>query len=156
MGKQAAALLGQAAISSAKIAYGIYQEMFASARFETLFRWGARIQRLLWASTGTKNPAYSDVKYVEPLIGPDTINTLPLETLQAYRDHGRPTSQLARGLAEAGQVLKDLPGLGIDLARVTQALEEEGIEKFVRPYDKLLAGLALKREAFLREAGRSR
>ena len=130
--------------------------MFASARFENLFRWGARIQRLLWASTGTKNPAYSDVKYVEPLIGPDTINTLPPETLRAYRDHGRPASRLAHGLAEASQVLKDLPGLGIDLDRVTQTLEEEGIETFVRPYDSLLVGLARKREAFLQEAGRSR
>ncbi len=155
-GERAAALRGEAAISSAKVAYRIFREMFASARFENLFRWDARIQRLLWASTGTKNPAYSDVKYVEPLIGPYTINTVPLETLRAYRDHGRPASRLARGQAKAESVLKGLTGLGIDLTRVTQALEEEGIEKFVRPYDNLLAGLARKREAFLREAGGQR
>ena len=156
VGKLASALRGEAAISSAKTAYHIFQELFASARFENLFRWGARIQRLLWASTGTKNPAYSDVKYVEPLIGPDTINTMPLETLRAYRDHGRPAARLAHGLAEAENVLRDLPGLGIDLDRVTQALEDEGIEKFVRPYDNLLIGLARKREAFLPETGGTR
>lgn len=155
-GERASALRGEVAISSAKVAYGIFQEMFASARFENLVRWGARIQRLLWASTGTKNPAYSDVKYVDPLVGPDTINTVPLETLQAYRDHGRPASRLAHGRAEAENVLKDLPALGIDLDRVTRTLEEEGIEKFVRPYDNLLAGLARRREAYLREAGATR
>jgi transaldolase len=155
-GERASALHGEVAISSAKVAYGIFQEMFASARFENLFRWGARIQRLLWASTGTKNPAYSDVKYLEPLVGPDTINTVPLETLQAYRDHGRPASRLAHGRAEADNVLKDLPGLGIDLDRVTTTLEEEGIEKFVKPYDNLLVGLACRREAYLREAGATR
>jgi transaldolase len=152
-GKLASALHGEVAVSCAKMAYRSYQALFASARFENLFRWGARIQRLLWASTSTKNPAYGDVKYVEPLIGPDTINTVPLETLQAYRDHGRPASRLERGRTRAEKVLKDLSRLGIDLERVAQDLEDEGIEKFIKPYDKLLDRLADKRAAFLREAG---
>ena len=152
VGKRASALHGEVAIASAKVAYRIFREIFASVRFENLSRWGARIQRLLWASTGTKNPAYSDVKYVEPLIGADTINTLPLETLRAYRNHGNPALRLGRGLSKAEKVLKDLAALGIDLPRVTEALENEGIEKFVKPYDNLLTRLAEKREAFLREA----
>ena len=90
----ARSLIGQVAIASAKVAYTIYQEIFGSARFQEPGGQGARPQRLLWASTSTKNPAYPDVKYVEPLIGPDTVNTLPLETLEAYRDHGNPASRL--------------------------------------------------------------
>ncbi len=155
-GTRAAALHGEVAIASAKAAWRIFREIFTSARFESLARQGARIQRLLWASTGTKNPAYSDVKYVEPLIGPCTINTLPPETLRAYRDHGKPALRLGRGLAKAERILDDLAGLGIRLDDVTQALEDEGIEKFVKPYDNLLARLAEKREAFLREAGGAR
>jgi transaldolase len=151
--KLASALHGEVAVSCAKIAYRMYQALFASARFENLFRWGARVQRLLWASTSTKNPAYSDVKYVEPLIGPDTVNTVPLETLRAYRDHGRPATRLERGQARAEKVLKDLPRLGINLDRVAQDLEEEGIEKFVKPYDRLLESLARKQAGFLRKAG---
>lgn len=155
-GKRAAALHGEVAIASAKAAWRIFREIFSSARFENLSRRGARTQRLLWASTGTKNPAYSDVKYVEPLIGPDTINTLPPETLRAYRDHGKPALRLTRGLAKAEKVLNGLAVLGIDLARETQALEDEGIEKFVKPYDALLARLDEKREDFLRRAGGAR
>ena len=103
---------------------------------------GARAQRLLWASTSTKNPAYSDVKYVEALIGSDTVNTVPLETLDAYRDHGEPQPRLGQGLDEARAVLQHLPELGINLDAVTQQLEDEGVEKFVKPFDKLMETLA--------------
>ena len=99
---------------------------------------GARPQRLLWASTGTKNPAYSDVKYVEPLVGPDTINTVALKTLEAYRDHGHPGPRLRENLAQAEDNLRQLQQLHIDLSRVTQRLEDEGIEKFSTPFDGLM------------------
>ena len=91
---------GQVAIASAKMAYQIYKEIFGSDRFEKLADQGARAQRLLWASTGTKNPDYSDVKYVEALIGPDTVNTAPMETLDAYRDHGDPKARLEQDVDE--------------------------------------------------------
>jgi transaldolase len=103
---------------------------------------GARVQRLLWASTGTKNPDYSDVKYIEPLIGPDTINTAPLETLDAYRDHGEPKARLEQDVTEAYWVLRRLPELGIIIDSVTRQLEDEGVEKFNRPFDKLMETLA--------------
>lgn len=153
-GEAAASLHGETALSCAKAAYRMFREMFDAARFEGLSGRGARVQRLLWASTGTKNPAYSDVKYVEPLIGPETINTVPPETLRAYRDHGRPAPRLEEDLAQAEKILERLPELGIDLDRVTQALEDEGIDKFIRPYEKLMKTLAGKRSAVLRgEAG---
>lgn len=137
----AAKLRGQTALASAKVAAKIYAEIFSSERFKKLAAAGARTQRLLWASTSTKNPNYPDLKYVEPLIGPDTINTLPLETLEAYRDHGRPELRLHDGLAEAQAKLNWLADVGIDLDTVTQQLENEGIQKFNKPYDKLLATL---------------
>ena len=97
--------------------------------FQKLARQGARTQRLLWASTGTKNPEYSDVKYVETLIGRDTINTIPLETLTAYRDHGKPASRLEEGTQEAYRVLEGLHQAGIDLDALTQQLEDEGVNE---------------------------
>jgi transaldolase len=109
---------------------------------------GARVQRLLWASTSTKNPAYSDVKYVEALIGPQTINTVPLKTLEAYRDHGQPELRLERDLNSAYEVLGNLPKLDINLADVTQQLEEEGVQKFIKPNDELLAVLERTREQY--------
>jgi transaldolase len=143
--EQAAALRGQVAIASAKVAYEIYEELIGSRRFGKLAACGARPQRLLWASTGTKNPRYSDVMYVEPLIGPDTITTLPLETLDAYRDHGNPAARLRDGRHEAHDVLQRLTEAGIDLSEMTDRLEEEGIVKFVEPFDHLLAALGEKR-----------
>ena len=104
---------GQVAVASAKMAYQMYKETFGSARFKKLADKGARSQRLLWASTGTKNPDYSDVKYVESLIGPDTVNTVPVETLDAYRDHGDPQARLEQDVERAGWVLEQLPQLGI-------------------------------------------
>ncbi len=115
--------------------------MFSTDRFRTLADKGARTQRVLWASTSTKNPAYSDVKYVEALIGPDTINTLPVETVNAYRDHGKPAGRLEQGLAEARQALAGLAQVGVDLQKVTQQLEDEGIEKFSKPFDRLAPDL---------------
>jgi transaldolase len=138
----AKAARGQTAIASAKMAYRIYQEIFGSDRFKKLAAQGARAQRLLWASTSTKNPDYSDVKYVEALIGPDTVDTAPLETLDAYRDHGEPKARLEQDVEEARRLLARLPELGIGIDDVTRQLEDEGVEKFNKPFDKLMETLA--------------
>ena len=135
---------GQVAISSAKAAYQIYKEIFGSNRFKKLADKGARVQRLLWASTSTKNPDYSDVKYIEPLIGPDTVNTVPLETIDAYRGHGDPKSRLEQDVKEANWIMARLPELGISIDRVTGQLEDEGIRKFNEPFDKLMETLIKK------------
>jgi transaldolase len=133
---------GQVAIASAKMAYQIYKEVFGGERFRKLAAQGARVQRLLWASTSAKNPDYSDVKYVEALIGPDTVDTIPMETLDAYRDHGKPKARLEQDVEEARSVLGRLHELGIDIDNVTRQLEDEGVEKFNQPFDKLMATLA--------------
>ena len=135
---------GQVAIASAKMAYQIYKDIFGSARFKKLADQGARPQRLLWASTGTKNPDYSDVKYVESLIGPDTVNTVPVETLDAYRDHGDSKARLEEDIEQAGGVLERLPKFHISIDKVTQQLEDEGVEKFNKPFDKLMETLKEK------------
>ena len=140
----AKSLLGEVAIASAKQAYVIWQEVFSSERFKKLEAHGAQKQRLLWASTGTKNKAYSDVKYVEALIGPDTVNTIPLDTLLAYRDHGRPANRLTDDLPDAQRKLDRLASLGIDLTKITADLEADGISKFVQPFEKLYAALKTK------------
>jgi transaldolase len=141
----AATLHGQVALASAKVAYQIYQEIVTGERFRQLAARGASPQRLLWASTSTKNPAYNDVKYVEALIGPETINTMPLETLNAYRSHGNPAPRLTEGVTKAQQVLQRLTAVGIDLDAVTQQLEDEGVQKFIKPFDLLLSTLQEKR-----------
>ena len=146
----AAKLRGQVAIASARQAYQIYKAIYLREDFRRLADKGARTQRVLWASTSTKNPDYPDVKYVEALIGPETVNTLPQETLDAYRDHGRPASRLEENLTEAEWVMRTLPELGIDIDRVTQQLEDEGIEKFNKPYDSLIQTLEKKRTAALK------
>jgi transaldolase/glucose-6-phosphate isomerase len=146
-----AGLHGEAAIASARVAYQMYQEIFASERFQKLSRQGARTQRLLWASTGTKNPEYSDVKYVETLIGRDTINTIPLETLTAYREHGKPAARLEEGTQEARHVLDGLHQVGIDLDALTQQLEDEGVKKFSQAFEQLMAALKEKRSASFKE-----
>jgi len=132
---------GQVAVASAKLAYQSYHELFGQMRFKRLAAAGARVQRLLWASTGTKNPAYSDVKYIESLIGPDTVNTIPIETLNAYRDHGVPQASLEKDVAEAARIVQRLPELGISLDQVAQQLEDEGVAKFNEPFDKLVKTL---------------
>jgi transaldolase len=132
---------GQVAISSAKVAYKIYQEKFESKEFAKL---GASPQRLLWASTSPKNPDYSDVKYVEALIGPNTVNTIPLETLEAYRDHGEPVPLLKENVEQASWVLSELSEIKIDLNEVTKKLEDEGVKKFIASYDQLMKALIKK------------
>ncbi len=144
-------LHGQVAVASARIAYQIYKEIFDSERFKRLTQKGARTQRLLWASTSTKNPAYSDVKYVEALIGPETVNTAPPETLDAYRDHGDPAARIEENLDEAREVLDLLPELDIDIDEVTQQLEDEGVDKFAASYDRLMETLKKERQYALEE-----
>jgi transaldolase len=135
---------GQIAISSAKAAYQIYKDIFGSDRFKKLADKGARVQRLLWASTSTKNPDYSDIKYIDSLIGPDTINTVPPETIDAYRDHGNPKSRLDQDVKEANRIMVQLTELGINIDKVTQQLEDEGVKKFNEPFDKLMEALTKK------------
>lgn len=144
-GEKARGLRGTIAIANAKIAYQEWLKIVHSPRWKGLAAKGARPQRLLWASTSTKNPAYSDVMYVEPLIGTSTINTMPQETLEAYRDHGKPALRIEEGVDEARTRLATLGELGLDLGKVTLELEREGIRKFVEPLDKLLASLEKKR-----------
>ncbi len=153
--KAAESLPGQVAVASAKIAYSMYKKMFGTDRFLRLKANGGAIQRLLWASTSTKNPNYPDLKYVEPLIGPDTINTMPLETLDAYRDHGKPALRLEENLDEALDALDRLSRAGIDIDRATRQLEDEGIEKFNKPFDSLLCSIEGKRTAVLAASNRT-
>ncbi|MCC7412757.1 MAG: transaldolase [Gammaproteobacteria bacterium] len=142
---QAGTLRGRSAIACARLAYAAWGEIHAGERWRKLSAAGARRQRLLWASTGTKDAAYSDVLYVEELIGPDTVNTMPPQTMAAFRDHGRVAVTLERDLDVAQAVPGRLRTLGIDLDAVAERLEEEGIEKFVAPYDKLLATIEDRR-----------
>jgi transaldolase len=135
---------GQIAISSAKAAYQIYKEIIGSNRFKKLADKGARVQRLLWASTSTKNPDYSDIKYIDSLIGMDTINTVPPETIDAYRNHGDPKSRLEQEVKESACSLERLSELGISIDKVTQQLEDEGVKKFNEPFDKLMEALTKK------------
>ena len=141
---------GQTAIACATAAYEIYKEIFHGERFSALAAQEARPQRLLWASTSTKNPSESDVKYVEALIGPDTVNTLTLETLNAYRDHGRPAARLEEGMAQARDVLDRLHTSGIDVEKLSDRLEEEGIREFIRAFDGLIESIERKRMATLK------
>jgi transaldolase len=143
----AGSLRGEVAIASAKIACQTWKEMMAGERFQSLGARGAHLQRVLWASTGTKNPAYNDVKYLEALIGPETVNTAPLETLSAYRDHGNPDLRLELGVEDTGRCLRRLSEVGIDLDAVTQQLEDEAVTKFVKPFDSLMKTLQQKRIA---------
>jgi transaldolase len=134
-------LIGEIAIASAKGAYHIFEALFHGPRFQALASQGAAVQRLLWASTSTKNPQYKDTKYVEALIGAQTVNTVPLETLDAYRDHGDPASRLTLDFDKATQYFQQLPEFGIDLEKVTQQLENEAVVKFIKAYDQLIDSL---------------
>jgi len=145
--KTARGLRGRAAIASAALAYRQFQSVTQNQRWQALARAGARVQRLLWASTGTKDPAYSDIKYVEPLIAVDTVNTLPRDTLNAYRDHGQPALRIEQSMTDADEVMAQLAGLGVEMPALMQALEEEGIRKFVEPYQAILATLDRLRQA---------
>jgi len=148
-GAAARELRGQAAIANAKGAWRLWHEVVGSPRFLPLADAGAAPQRVLWASTGTKDPHYSDVKYVEALIGPQTVNTMPVETLDAYRDHGDPQPRLSEGLDDAERVLSRLAELGLDVAQAATQLEEEGVAKFAKPYDQLVETLEEARRAAL-------
>lgn len=139
--KDADKLIGEVAIASAKKAYQIYLEMVSSDRFKKLEEKGAKRQRVLWASTSTKDPSFSDVLYVENLIGKDTINTLPMETIDAFRDHGKAAETLTTGIDHASKVMEKLKASEIDIDEITQKLENEGIEKFNKAYDKLLKSI---------------
>jgi transaldolase/transaldolase/glucose-6-phosphate isomerase len=131
-------LKGEVAIASAKKAYEIYKAVFNSERFQELEAKGAKRQRVLWASTSSKDPSFSDVKYVEALIGAETINTIPIETLNAFNDHGHAENHLEDDLDKATHLLTQLKENGIDINALAQKLEDEGIEKFNKAYDKLL------------------
>ena len=144
---RATALMGKIAIANAKVAYGYFANIFGSEKFVRLADKGAKPQRLLWASTGTKNPDYSDVLYVEELIGPNTVNTLPPKTMDAFRDHGTAEPRLATGLADAHQALTTLGDIGISLADITENLETAGIKSFDEAFDRLLQSIHTKRSA---------
>jgi transaldolase/glucose-6-phosphate isomerase len=146
---EATALDGKIAIASAKMAYAWYGDMIAGARWQALAARGAMPQRLLWASTGTKNPAYSDILYVESLIGPETVNTMPPQTMDAFRDHGQVAETLAADPAQASAQLAEAEDCGLDLAGVTEALVTDGVEQFSAAADALLAVVAGKRAALL-------
>jgi transaldolase / glucose-6-phosphate isomerase len=145
-------LLGKVAIANARLAYQSYKKIFSGARWDALRAKGAQSQRVLWASTGTKNPRYRDVLYVEELIGPDTVNTVPPQTLSAFREHGVPRASLEENVPEAVEVLKNLEKAGVSLKKVTDDLLEDGVQKFVEPFTKLLG--AVKRRS--REANEAR
>jgi transaldolase / glucose-6-phosphate isomerase len=135
------ALGGKVAIANAKLTYARYKEICASEAWQKLAAAGARPQRLLWASTGTKNPAYSDVLYVEELIGPDTVNTLPEATLAAFRDHGQARASLEEGEEEAREVMQALEELGLSMPQITAELQQEAVRLFVEPFDQLLGAI---------------
>lgn len=145
--EEAAALRGKTAVASARLAYQMWKETYSGERWETLAQAGGRVQKPLWASTSTKDEAYSDVKYVESLIGPQTVNTVPDQTLDAFRDHGRAAVTVEDDLPEQRQVLERLAAVGISLDEVTDELVAEGIKKFVEPFDALIQALEEKREA---------
>lgn len=146
----AKALRGETAIASAKSAHRLWREMYSGERWENLAAAGARVQKPLWASTSTKDPAYPDTKYVEPLIGEQTVNTMPEVTIEAFRDHGTVVpGSIEHGADQAGEVPAKLAALGIDLKSATEALVEEGIRKFEQPFDALLENLEGKRAALI-------
>jgi transaldolase len=144
-----AELRGKLAVANAKLAYEHYKQAFSGPRWEFLLGKGATPQRVLWASTSTKNPEYSDVLYVEELIGPDTVNTMPEETIRDYQDHGNPEPRLERGLEDARRVFRELDKSGVDYTDVTDTLEREGVEKFSVAFDELLNALGEKRESLV-------
>ncbi|MGH7458817.1 MAG: transaldolase [Longimicrobiaceae bacterium] len=142
----ARSLQGRIAVANARLAYARFREVFGGERFGALVKEGARVQRPLWASTSTKNPSYSDTLYVEALIGPDTVNTMPLDTLEAFFDHGVVRRTVDLDLADARRELAALEGLGVSLDQITARLQEEGVEKFAQPFRRLLQTIERKLE----------
>ncbi|HEY2372006.1 MAG TPA: transaldolase [Gaiellaceae bacterium] len=146
--KEALALRGKLAIANAKLAYEHYEHTFAAPRWEFLAGKGANVQRCLWASTSTKNPEYRDVIYVEELIGPDTVNTMPEETIRAFQDHGEIRGDTVReGVEEAHELIANLRDLGVDYDDITETLELEGVQKFADSFAELLDGVRAKHGA---------
>ena len=146
-------LLGKIAVANSKIAFEISEQMFNSERWEKLAAKGARKQRLLWASTSTKNPNYSDVLYIDELIGPDTVNTMPPETIKAFIDHGKVDLTLNKGIDEANAQLRKLRDLGIDINKVTDKLLADGVKLFSDSFESLLGSLKDKVEKIKNEVG---
>jgi transaldolase len=142
-----AVLRGTIAIANAKVAYQRFKEVFTGPRWEHILNMDARVQRPLWASTGTKDPTFSDVYYVEPLIGPYTINTMPTATLAAFNDHGRVAETLEEGVDEARAHLAELAALGVNLTDITDQLEREGVASFSKSFEELMSGIEGKRSA---------
>jgi transaldolase len=150
------ALRGQAAIANAKLAYRLFRDEFSTPRWTALQQAGARLQRPLWASTSTKNPAYRDVLYVEQLIGPDTVNTMPPATIEAFRDHGEVRRTVDADLPGAQRTIAELTAVGIHMKDVTDKLLREGLASFQKSFDSLTAGLAKKSAALAREMASAR
>ena len=142
---------GHAAVDNARLAYARFRELFAGPRWEKLARAGAQVQRPLWASTGTKNPAYPDTLYVDSLIGPDTVNTVPPATLQAFLEHGQPSLAIGQDLEGARARFADLAASGIDFDAIARKLLAEGVAAFAQAFDGLLGSIATKQAAVLKE-----
>jgi transaldolase/glucose-6-phosphate isomerase len=142
-------LCGKAALANAKLAYARFKEIFYGERFAALKAKGAQVQRQLWASTGTKNPKYSDVLYLDNMIGPDTVNTVPPATYTAFRDHGKVALTLEQGLPECREVISKLGAIGIDLKEVTAKLQSDGLSSFVGSFDTLVESIESKRDALV-------
>jgi transaldolase len=142
-------LKGKLAVANAKLAYRTYQEVFSGPEWEALAAKGATPQRCLWASTSTKNPEYRDVLYVEELVGPHTVNTMPRETVEAFQDHGHVQETLTRDVDEAERVFEAFSAAGIDYDEVVETIEREGVEKFIKSFEDLIEGIESKRDAMV-------
>lgn len=147
--KELESLIGKAAVAQAKVIYDLYRKQFYGPEFSKLKEKGAKVERLLFGSTSTKNPAYRDVKYVEELIGEGTINTIPQVTVDAFRDHGVAQATLGKGLEEAKQVLAKLNEFGIEVEKVCQQIQDDGVQAFIDSYDKLINSLQDKRKQYI-------
>ena len=144
---EALALRGKVAVAQAKLAYDLFRRRFSGPRWDELVRRGACPQRPLWASTSTKNPKYPDVYYVEALIGPDTVDTMPPATIDAYRDHGKPEVRIDRDMDKAQEIIGKLEAEGISMAKVTHKLEEEGVASFAASFESLISAVDARRKA---------
>jgi transaldolase len=143
-------LLGKSAIANSKLAYAEFKKIFSGSRWQALADKGARVQRVLWASTSTKNPDFVDTLYVDELIGPDTVNTMPPATLESFLDHGRVAETLTQDGEAARKHIARLADLGIDLQQITRQLQEDGVQAFAKPFDALMQSIAEKRERLLK------
>ena len=146
-------MLGKAAVANARIAYERFLAVFGGERFKTLAAAGGHSQRSLWASTGTKNKAYSDVLYIQELIGPDTVNTMPPATIDAFRDHGVARRTIDVGVAEAHGVMRDLAAAGISIDEITDELQREGVESFSKSFEIINQTVAEKASMLKTKAG---